>query len=81
MEAALAGVKAPRLLHGLGHCAWRLVELAARLGYDTRTGFKDTLRLPDGSFAESNAQLVRAARHIVSTTEDVWSSSSPIWVV
>ena len=81
MEDVLASVKVPRLLHGLGHCAWRLVELAAHLGYDTRTGFEDTLRLPDGSFATSNAQLVRAARSIVSTAENVWSGSSPIWVV
>ncbi len=26
MEDVLIGVKAPRLLHGLGHCAWHLVE-------------------------------------------------------
>ena len=31
----------------------------------TRTGFEDTLTLPDGSLAESNAALVAAARRIV----------------
>ena len=65
MEDALIGVKAPRLLHGLGHCAWHLVEMAARRRYDTRIGFEDTLRLPDGSTAADNAELVRAARGII----------------
>jgi uncharacterized protein (DUF849 family) len=65
MEQALIGVASPRLLHGLGHCAWHLVELAARRGYDTRIGFEDTLRLPDGRSARSNAELVAAARQIM----------------
>jgi uncharacterized protein (DUF849 family) len=70
MEQVLSGVTRPRLLHGLGHCAWRLVELAATRGYDTRIGFEDTLRLPDGSPARSNAELVLAARAIIATVED-----------
>jgi uncharacterized protein (DUF849 family) len=65
MEAVLADIRRPRLLHGMGHCAWHLVELATRRGYDTRIGFEDTLRLPDGSIAESNAELVLAARGII----------------
>jgi uncharacterized protein (DUF849 family) len=65
IETVLSGVAPPRLLHGMGHCAWHLVELAARRQYHTRTGFEDTLRLPDGSLAESNAELVRAARAII----------------
>ena len=68
MEEVLSGVTPPRLLHGLGHCAWHLVELAARRRYDTRIGFEDTLRLPDGSLAGSNAELVRAARSLVERT-------------
>jgi uncharacterized protein (DUF849 family) len=71
MENALIGVTPPRLLHGLGHCAWRLVDLAARRGYDTRIGFEDTLRLPDGSTAAGNADLVRAARGIILTAQDL----------
>jgi uncharacterized protein (DUF849 family) len=39
--------------------------MAARRNYDTRTGFEDTLTLPDGSRAESNAALVAAAVRIV----------------
>ena len=65
MEDVLVGVAAPKLLHGLGQYAWHLVELAARRRYDTRTGFEDTLKLPDGSLAGSNAELVAAARRLV----------------
>ncbi len=65
IEAMLAGVERPRLLHGLGRCAWDLVALAAERGYDTRIGFEDTLRLPDGTRATSNADLVSAACRIV----------------
>ena len=65
METVLIGEKPPRLLHGMGRCAWPLVELAARCWYDTRIGFEDTLRLPDGSMAENNAALIAAARRIM----------------
>jgi len=65
IETTLSGVERPRLLHGLGRCAWDLVALAAERGYDTRIGFEDTLRLPDGTRAQSNADLVSAASRIV----------------
>jgi uncharacterized protein (DUF849 family) len=68
IEAALDRVSCPRLLHGLGASAWEFVKLAAERSYDTRTGFEDTLTLPDGSPAESNAALVAAARRIVAET-------------
>lgn len=70
MEDVLDGLTPPRLLHGLGHCAWHLVELAAKRRYDTRIGFEDTLRLPDGSLAAGNAELVRAARAITLKAQD-----------
>jgi uncharacterized protein (DUF849 family) len=63
IEAALGRVSRPRLLHGA--VAWELVALAAQRHYDTRTGFEDTLTLPYGSRAESNAALVAAGLHIV----------------
>lgn len=64
IEAVLdsAGVVLPRLLHGLDHTAWPLIGTAGSRGYDTRIGFEDTLTLPDGSRAPSNAALVTAAR-------------------
>lgn len=65
IEAALGLVRPPLLLHGVGASAWEFVKLAAERTYDTRTGFEDTLRLPDGSLAESNASLVAAACRIV----------------
>jgi uncharacterized protein (DUF849 family) len=63
LVAALDGVApdVPRLLHGNGPTAWTLVAEAARRGYDTRIGLEDTLRLPDGTVAPGNAELVRAA--------------------
>ncbi|GHH49158.1 hypothetical protein GCM10018773_44360 [Streptomyces candidus] len=55
---------APMLLHGEGGGAWPVLALARRLGLATRIGLEDTLLLPDGRYAESNAQLVGAARDI-----------------
>lgn len=57
-----AGLRQPRLQHGDGEATWILVEDAVRRGIDTRIGFEDTLRLPDGTLAASNAALVQAAR-------------------
>ena len=65
IETALGPSRCPRLLHGLGASAWEFVKLAAERAYDTRTGFEDTLTLPDGSLAESNAALVVAAGRIM----------------
>ena len=64
IEALLdaATVRLPRLLHGIDRTAWPLIAVAATRGYDTRIGFEDTLTLPDGSLAASNAVLVAQAR-------------------
>jgi uncharacterized protein (DUF849 family) len=51
----------PRLLHGEGRAAWPVLDAALRRGYDVRIGFEDTLILPDGRPAQSNADLVEAA--------------------
>jgi uncharacterized protein (DUF849 family) len=67
IEAALGELTTSRLLHGLDGWAWKFVALAATRGYDTRTGLEDTLRLPDGSIAPSNAALVAAAKQMVAT--------------
>lgn len=56
-----AGLKIPRLLHGLNRTAWDLIDAAVKRGYDTRIGFEDTLMLPKGAQAESNAALVMEA--------------------
>ena len=57
----LAGSTCPRLTHGMHDWTWPLVEDAFRRGHDTRVGFEDSVLLPDGTRAESNAQLVEAA--------------------
>ena len=57
-----ARVLAPRLQHGEEQATWPALEDAVRRGLDTRIGLEDVLTLPDGSPAESNAALVRAAR-------------------
>jgi uncharacterized protein (DUF849 family) len=51
----------PVLLHGEDDGAWPVLRLAGRLGLATRMGLEDTLLLPDGRRALSNAQLVSAA--------------------
>ncbi|MGH9882260.1 MAG: 3-keto-5-aminohexanoate cleavage protein [Pyrinomonadaceae bacterium] len=65
IETALGSTSLPRLLHGLDGSAWQMIGLAAQRGYDTRIGFEDTLTLPDGTYAESNAVLVHAAFSIL----------------
>ncbi|MER7517677.1 3-keto-5-aminohexanoate cleavage protein [Streptomyces sp. NPDC126499] len=51
----------PVLLHGRDAAAWPLLRLARRQGLAARIGLEDTLLLPDGTPARSNAQLVSAA--------------------
>lgn len=62
---AKANCALPILLHGEGGSVWACIEEAARLGLSTRVGFEDGRHLPDGSEAESNAALVKAAAHYV----------------
>ena len=57
-----AAITIPRLLHGIDGTAWPMIGEAARRGLQTRIGFEDTVTLPDGSPAPSNAALVAAAR-------------------
>ncbi|MBW8481423.1 3-keto-5-aminohexanoate cleavage protein [Actinomadura parmotrematis] len=63
---ALAGAARPVLLHGEDGGAWPVLRLAAARGLDTRIGLEDVLALPDGTAADGNAALVRAARQILS---------------
>lgn len=55
------GVRLPRLLHGEGHPAWDVLVAALERRHDIRTGFEDTVVLPDGRRARHNAELVTAA--------------------
>ena len=60
-QVLAAGSPAPVLLHGLDESCWPLLEHAGARGVQTRIGMEDTLRLPDGSTAAGNADLVSAA--------------------
>jgi uncharacterized protein (DUF849 family) len=67
IEAVLdrAGIQTPRLLHGENGPAWGMVISAIARGYDTRVGFEDMLTLPDGTTAESNGDILRAASALI----------------
>lgn len=54
-------ITTPRLLHGTEAATWPVLDIALRLGYDTRIGLEDTLLLPDGRPAPDNAALVAEA--------------------
>lgn len=55
-------LRVPRLLHGVDATAWPLLELSLQQGYDVRIGLEDTLTLPDGRLASSNAELITQAK-------------------
>ena len=65
-QVAAAGSPAPVLLHGVDESCWPLLEHAGLRGTQTRIGMEDTLRLPDGSLASGNADLVSAAVRLLS---------------
>ncbi|HEU5237830.1 MAG TPA: 3-keto-5-aminohexanoate cleavage protein, partial [Pyrinomonadaceae bacterium] len=60
-----AGIELPRLLHGTEATAWDVLREAIKRGYDTRIGFEDTLLLPDGAVAATNAELVSEAKRLM----------------
>ncbi|WP_224996581.1 3-keto-5-aminohexanoate cleavage protein [Cesiribacter sp. SM1] len=66
MEALLrqSGNSLPMLLHGFDSTCWPLLALAFERGYETRIGFEDTLVLPDGTKANTNADLLKAAKAV-----------------
>jgi uncharacterized protein (DUF849 family) len=65
IQMTLDQVDRARLVHGSGDSAWEFLFLAARQGYEVRIGFEDTLTLPDGRPADSNADLVAAAKRMI----------------
>jgi uncharacterized protein (DUF849 family) len=63
IDAALdrLAITADRLHHGEREATWPVLRQALVLGHDIRIGFEDTLTLPDGTTAQSNAELIAAA--------------------
>ena len=63
VEANLeANLGLPRLDHGYSRATYAVIDRAVRVGHDYRIGFEDTLILPDGRPARSNAELVTVCR-------------------
>jgi uncharacterized protein (DUF849 family) len=60
------GADVPRLHHGEDSATWPVLRQAVSLGRDIRIGLEDSLLLPDGSPARSNAALVTAAVRLAS---------------
>ena len=54
-----------RLLHGFNSTAWPLLMEAKKRGYDARIGFEDTLCLPNQQKAKNNAELIDAAKKLL----------------
>ena len=54
-----------RLLHGFDSTTWKMLAEAKKRGYDSRIGFEDTIFLPDGRLAKTNAELVQKANEIL----------------
>jgi len=59
------GIDLPQVHHGDGVASWAVNRRALPLGHGIRTGLEDTPVLPDGSVAADNAELVRAAMHLL----------------
>jgi uncharacterized protein (DUF849 family) len=64
MHARRAGFEAPIIAHGRGDATWGVVGAALATGDHVRVGFEDSLTLPDGRPAGSNAHLVASAVRI-----------------
>jgi uncharacterized protein (DUF849 family) len=60
IEAVLEALPVPQLHHGDGPATWAIIDRALADGRDVRIGLEDTLRLPDGTVARDNAELVAA---------------------
>ena len=56
-----AGISLEQIHHGDGLASWAVCARALSRGHGIRTGFEDTVVLPDGRPAADNAGLVRAA--------------------
>ena len=67
MEAILsaAGVTLPQVHHGFDGSCWAVNQRALARGHGIRTGMEDVAVLPDGRSAKDNAQLVEAARSLM----------------
>jgi uncharacterized protein (DUF849 family) len=61
----LADIELSRVYHGDGIASWAVSRYGLSQGHGIRTGLEDTIVLADGSRAETNAELVRAAQALI----------------
>jgi uncharacterized protein (DUF849 family) len=61
------GIALEQVHHGYGIACWAVNRRALERGHGIRTGFEDVTQLPDGSQARDNADLVKAASHLIRT--------------
>ena len=62
---AAAGIKVEQVHHGYDMACWAVNRRALERGHGIRTGLEDITRLPDGTEAVDNAELVAAAAKLI----------------
>jgi uncharacterized protein (DUF849 family) len=62
IEDELAGIEAPRLVHGDGAATWVFLEDAVRRGWDTRIGLEDTREADNVALVARAMSLARGER-------------------
>jgi uncharacterized protein (DUF849 family) len=60
-----AGIRLEQVHHGYDMACWDVNRRALDRGHGIRTGLEDITRLPDGTEAVDNADLVRAAARLI----------------
>ena len=64
-----AGITLPQVHHGYGIACWAVNQRGLERGHGIRTGLEDVTRLPDGTEARDNADLVAAAVRLIRAHE------------
>jgi uncharacterized protein (DUF849 family) len=72
-----AGIGLEQVHHGYEMACWAVNRRALDRGHGIRTGLEDITRLPDGTEAVDNADLVSAAGRLIRTAEARRQVSSP----
>jgi uncharacterized protein (DUF849 family) len=64
-----AGIQLEQVHHDYGMACWKVNQRALERGHGIRTGLEDITLLPNGQPANDNAELVRAAIHLMEKTK------------
>lgn len=74
---AAADIRLEQVHHGYDAGCWPVNRRALERGHGIRTGLEDITRLPDGSAARDNADLVAAAAHLIRTLAPLTRAARP----